>query len=82
LNEGIIELKDGRAKTGKPQAIPIHTPELMQLIDELQQEKKRVHNTAGLVSPSTDSRLINFSLSMLSAMPAVSLASQASRFTI
>jgi integrase len=48
-NEGIIELKDGRGKTGKPQAVPIFTPELQALISELQAERRRVPNVDGLV---------------------------------
>jgi integrase len=47
--EGIIELKAGRAKTGKPQAIPIYTPELKALISELQTERRKVPNVDGLV---------------------------------
>ena len=46
--KGIIELKDGRAKTGKPQAVPIFTPELKALISELQAERRRVPNVDGL----------------------------------
>ena len=49
LAESIIELKDGRAKTGKPQVIPIYTDSLRALIGELQQERRRVPNAAGLV---------------------------------
>jgi integrase len=49
LAESIIELKDGRAKTGKPQVIPIYTDTLKTLIGELQQERRRVPNAAGLV---------------------------------
>jgi len=49
LKEGIIELRDGRVKTHKPQAIPIYTPELSALISELQQRRRRVPNAAGLV---------------------------------
>ena len=49
LREGIIELKDGRAKTGKPQPVPIFTPELKALISELQAERRRVPNVDGLV---------------------------------
>jgi integrase len=48
-NEGIIELKAGRGKTGKPQAIPIFSPELQALISELQAERRRVRNVDGLV---------------------------------
>jgi integrase len=47
--EGIIELKNGRAKTGKHQAVPIFTPELKALISELQAERRRVPNVDGLV---------------------------------
>jgi integrase len=49
LRQGIIELKDGRAKTGNPQAVPILTPELTALIAELQTERRRVPNVDGLV---------------------------------
>ncbi len=49
LNESIIELKDGRAKTGKPQIIPIYTPELKALISELQAERRRTPNVGNLV---------------------------------
>jgi len=49
LREGIIELRNGRAKTGKPQAVPIFTPELKALISELQAERRRVPNLDGLV---------------------------------
>jgi integrase len=49
LREGIIELKDGRAKTGKPQAVPIHTPELKALIGDLQAERRRVPSIGDLV---------------------------------
>jgi integrase len=48
-NEGIIELKAGRGKTGKPQAIPIFSPELQALISELHAERRRVLNVDGLV---------------------------------
>jgi integrase len=46
---GIIELRDGRNKTEKPQAIPIFTPELVALIAELQAERRRVPNIDDLV---------------------------------
>jgi integrase len=59
LKEGIIELKNGRAKTGKPQALPIHTPELEALIDELQQERHRLPNTLGLVFTMPDGHPID-----------------------
>ena len=49
LKEGIIELRNGRGKTGAPQAIPIVTPELKALITELQAERRRVPNVDGLV---------------------------------
>jgi len=49
LREGIIELANGRAKTGKPQAVPILTPSLKALIAELQLERRRVPNVDGLV---------------------------------
>jgi integrase len=49
LREEIIEIKNGRGKTGKPQAVPIHTPELKALIAELQGERRRVPNVDGLV---------------------------------
>ena len=49
LKEGIIELRNGRGKTGAPQAIPIVTPELKVLITELQAERRRVPNVDGLV---------------------------------
>ncbi len=49
LREGIIELRNGRSKTGKPQAVPIFTPELKALISELQAERRRVPNVDGLV---------------------------------
>ena len=48
VREGIIELKAGRAKTGKPQAVPI-MPELKALISELEAEWRRVPNVDGLV---------------------------------
>ncbi len=47
--EGIIELKNGRGKTDKAQAVPIFTPELKALISELQAERRRVPNVDGLV---------------------------------
>ena len=49
LKQEIIELKNGRGKTGAPQAIPILTPELKALITELQAERRRVPNVDGLV---------------------------------
>ncbi len=41
LREGIIELQNGRGKTGTPQAVPVFTPELKALIAELQAERRR-----------------------------------------
>jgi hypothetical protein len=35
LREGIIQLKNGRCKTGKAQVVPAYTPELEALIAEL-----------------------------------------------
>ncbi len=49
IDEGIIELKDGRGKTGKPQAMPIFTPELQALLSELQSERRRLPNVDELV---------------------------------
>jgi integrase len=49
LKEEIIELKNGRAKTGKSQAMPIFTKDLKALISELQAERRRVPNVDGLV---------------------------------
>ena len=49
LAESIIELKHGRAKTGKPQIIPIYTPELKALISELQAERRKTPNVGNLV---------------------------------
>jgi hypothetical protein len=49
LHEGLIELKNNRAKTGAEQAIPIVTAELKALIAELQAERRRIPNVDGLV---------------------------------
>ena len=49
LKEEIIELKNGRAKTRKPQAMPIFTKDLKTLLSELQAERRRVSNVDGLV---------------------------------
>jgi len=49
LNESIIELKDGRAKTGKPQIIPIYTDTLKALISELQAKRRKIPNVDNLV---------------------------------
>jgi len=49
LNESIIELKNGRAKTGKPQMIPIYTDTLKALIAELQAERRKTPNVGNLV---------------------------------
>ncbi len=49
LKEEIIELKDGRAKTGKSQAMPIFTNDLKALISELQAERRCFPNVDGLV---------------------------------
>ncbi len=47
--EGVIELRNGRGKTGSPQCVPIVTPELKTLIAELQAERRKVENVDGLV---------------------------------
>ena len=49
LRDGMIALKEDRAKTGAEQAIPIVTPELKALLAELQAERRRVPNVDGLV---------------------------------
>jgi integrase len=57
LKEGIIELRDGRAKTGKPQAMPIYRQELKALIAELVQDRKRLPNVDELVFTKDGQRL-------------------------
>jgi integrase len=49
IEGSIIELKNGRAKTGKAQFIPIYTDTLKALISELQQERRKIPNAVGLV---------------------------------
>jgi integrase len=49
LNESMIELCNGRSKTGKPQCIPIYTEELRSLIAELHAERKKFPNITDLV---------------------------------
>ena len=49
LREGIIELKENRAKTGAAQTIPIITPELKALLVEMQAERRRLSNLDGIV---------------------------------
>jgi integrase len=49
LKESMIELRNGRSKTGKPQAIPIYSDELRSLIAELQAERRRLPNVDNLV---------------------------------
>lgn len=49
LHGGMIELKEGRGKTGADQAIPIVTDELKALLAELQEEKRKTPNVEGLV---------------------------------
>jgi integrase len=49
LKEGLIALKEDRAKTGAEQAIPIFTAELKDLLGELQAERRRLPNVDGIV---------------------------------
>ncbi len=49
LHGGMIELKNGRGKTGADQAIPVVTDELKALLAELQEEKRKTPNVEALV---------------------------------